>query len=1559
MKGNVKKIFSVILVFAILLTQIAFFSSAVNSTDVKNVVISPLTIIENTNGWWNGDHFEYYLYSNEWSFYVELKGGTKLYAEYGYLSYEGVDYCIEIIHDQSEKPLKRGKNEIDVSIMGYTTKAVVEIVSSPVESVNIKPVKIIKNTNGHWNETYFSYHLNSIDFDYTVKLNNGAILESDNGDIHYDNRWYGIDFINDIWDYSFVLGKNEIEVSILGYRTKAVVEIIETPVKALNIEPIILYEGIDGNWSTRYNPETGVYEQFFEYSFNNNIEFSIDLKNGIHLQSSDYGVYYNGDYFTLNFVYNQYSKPLKVGKNYVEVSVLGYTTTVVVEVKESPVKSISVEPIKLIENTDGYWSTYYDEIKDEYVEYFDYNISTNDLGNGKFYVELKDGTILESKDGSVYFNGYHRLNTSYEEFENPFQLGENEIEVSVMGYKTKAIVEIVETPVVSVNVEPITYIKNGDCWFHVPFSATFKDGTVINSDDYGYLRYNNNDYEIQFDEDLIHSLPVGTHEIELTFMNCPTLMTVEVIETPIESIEFDYTEYDGFSCGNWETDENGDDYFNYYLYDIGYVVTLNDGTKIYSMCNTAQFGVKIYGQYYDSNFTSDQFENHWGAGKHQFTCVVAGKSATGYVNIVSNNNDNFIYDEIDGGIVITGINDNSIDILDIPSYINEKKVVGIAYLGAKGASEIIVPDTVKFISTGWLVDCYNVKKITLGASVDRFSIEMFSGIPLLEEINVSPNNKNYMSYDGVLYSKDGTSFVAYPLGKGNYYFVPSFVKDLDNFVNNKLYDDITIDFSLSSNFKTIDGVTYTLDMKKVIYCDTEKSGDYVMPDSVEEISDYAFKNSSLESVIISKNVTEIVYGVFANCTELKNVEIPTGVKSIGRGSFSNCTSLEYVSVPDSVVQLQGESFKNCYSLSSVDLNNVKVIEDSTFENCSSLSRVKFSDSLTKINHDAFSYCSSLKSIILPESLERIGYNAFRCSGLESVAIPDSVTEIESSAFAECYNLKKVDLSNGVTTITGSCFSNCISIESIVIPMGVRSIEWSAFHGCKKLSSITIPDSIEMVNYGIFDETALVDNTNYEDGFLYIGNILYDVKESVSGDVTVRPGTKIIAPYVFSNCPDITSIELPYGLKYIGGSTFCGSQIKSIKIPETVTEIIYGAFRDSSIKNIEIPNAATNLDDGIFRSTQWYELQDEGLVYLDSIFFGYKGYMDELSHITIKDGTKALAARAFCEQDNLIGVTIPDGVINIGRIAFYDCSRLKQVILPDSVKYIGISAFAACKSLELLELGNGVEEICGNIINGTRIKKIDIPATTKKIDPTAFYGCDTLEEINVDENNQYYSSIDGVLYNKDGTKLLYCPRGKTGTVTIAEKVVSVRTGSFNDSKVQKIIVENDDLIIGENAFGTCISEYWDYYNPILLCAREGSTTDDYARTFSQPFEILGSGVEEPEYEYDFYIQTPSRTTIRHRDGIILHINSQATLPKGSYIVWKYENSNFDVEEAENGMKLIATAEDKGWTVFTATLYDVDGNVLATDSVELYSKSGLFDKIGSFFRALFGATKIYDK
>ncbi len=111
-----------------------------------------------------------------------------------------------------------------------------------------------------------------------------------------------------------------------------------------------------------------------------------------------------------------------------------------------------------------------------------------------------------------------------------------------------------------------------------------------------------------------------------------------------------------------------------------------------------------------------------------------------------------------------------------------------------------------------------------------------------------------------------------------------------------------------------------------------------------------------------------------------------------------------------------------------------------------------------------------------------------------------------------------------------------------------------------------------------------------------------------------------------------------------------------------------------------------------------------------------------------------------------------------------------------------------------------------------------------------------------------------------------------------------------------------------------------------------------------------------YNYTFSIQTPSRTEIRNKDGIILHANVEGNAPEGSYVRWESSNGNFD--EDANGNKLETIAKNKGWTTFTAVLCDADGNELARDSVEMYSKSGFFDKIGGFFRSLFGGTKIYE-
>ena len=105
-----------------------------------------------------------------------------------------------------------------------------------------------------------------------------------------------------------------------------------------------------------------------------------------------------------------------------------------------------------------------------------------------------------------------------------------------------------------------------------------------------------------------------------------------------------------------------------------------------------------------------------------------------------------------------------------------------------------------------------------------------------------------------------------------------------------------------------------------------------------------------------------------------------------------------------------------------------------------------------------------------------------------------------------------------------------------------------------------------------------------------------------------------------------------------------------------------------------------------------------------------------------------------------------------------------------------------------------------------------------------------------------------------------------------------------------------------------------------------------------------------------IQSPSRTEIRNKDGIILHANVEGNAPSGSYVRWESSNGNFD--KSADGSNLKIVAKNKGYTTFTAILCDKYGNELARDTVEMYSKSGLFDKIGGFFRSLFGTTKIYE-
>ena len=215
--------------------------------------------------------------------------------------------------------------------------------------------------------------------------------------------------------------------------------------------------------------------------------------------------------------------------------------------------------------------------------------------------------------------------------------------------------------------------------------------------------------------------------------------------------------------------------------------------------------------------------------------------------------------------------------------------------------------------------------------------------------------------------------------------------------------------------------------------------------------------------------TKIGESAFRDCTGLTSVTLPNTITEIRDYAFEN-SSISNFTIPSSVTSIGSRAFARCESLTSVTIpSGVGEIYVQTFYQCENLASVTIPNTVVWIDNGAFESCSALTSITIPNSVTIIDERAFYDTGLQSITIPNSVVNVGGYLFRNCRSLQSATIGSGLTEIPLGCFYDCISLRSVTIGSGVTSIGSSVFYNTG-LNSITIPDNVTSIGYQAFSQS---------------------------------------------------------------------------------------------------------------------------------------------------------------------------------------------------------------------------------------------------------------------------------------------------------------------------------------------------------------------------------------------------------------------------------------------------------------------------------------------------------
>ena len=795
---------------------------------------------------------------------------------------------------------------------------------------------------------------------------------------------------------------------------------------------------------------------------------------------------------------------------------------------------------------------------------------------------------------------------------------------------------------------------------------------------------------------------------------------------------------------------------------------------------------------------------------------------------------------------------------------NKEKL--ICYPAAKTGTSYTIPGSVETIADYAFKHCTLLTSVTISDSVTTIGREAFCACDFLESITI-PDSVETIGDEAF---GECILLRLLEIGKGvtsignNAFYCCDGLKSIEVDANNTAYSDI-------------EGVLFNKNKTKLIcYPAANTETSYTIPDSVETIADYAFKDCSL----------------------LTSVTIPDSIETIGENAFYWCTALTSITIPYSVETIGDKAFAHCRKLEEITILNSK----------------------TKFGTTIFNGCDALTTVNVPCDWDENKYTfkegVLKFADHDTTKTATCISKAECSVCGEYGDFAPHTYINGKCTVEGcgyACAHKTITDGVCVTCRGKHcgktetdKVVW--FYDVRT-TTLIISGEGEMANFP--DDTKpwyncirKITRVVINKGVTSIGEFAFD-KCTLLEAVTIGEAVTTIGDYAFAYCSFLRSVTMGDSVTTIGANAFKNcTALTTVNVPCSWNENPLYTFEDGGAVNIERHtlenNTCTVCEGGKCGATEsdtvvWF--YDEGNLYIngtgamadyDGSNMPWYSYQDEITNVVIENGVTTIGEFAFNYCSFLTSVTIPESVTSIGNFAFAKCTSLEAVTIGEGVTTIGDYAFSDCTFLTTLTIGNKVSTIgdsafsnCAGLesvtipdsvttisglafLNCSNLTSVTIPKNVTTIDRYAFDGCAALTSINVDDANTKYSSVDGVLFNKDKTELIYYPLGKTETsYTVPDSVTKIGEGAFiNCTALTSVTIGKGVTEIDDYAFDGCnnllivnVPCDWDTENPLYAFGenvnvevadhKEIIYVDNNDGTHTEKYSCCGTVIGKPE------------------------------------------------------------------------------------------------------------------